>query len=81
MLATAGDTHLGGEDLDNRLIKHLLTLITKRHKVDLSGNRVVMQKLRREAERAKRALSTQPQVRIEIESLAEGIDVSETVTR
>jgi len=81
VLATAGDTHLGGEDLDNRLIKHLLTLITKRHKVDLSGNRVVMQKLRREAERAKRALSTQPQVRIEIESLAEGIDVSETVTR
>merc|ERR1719424_823605 len=60
---------------------HLLSLITKRHKVDLSANRVVMQKLRREAERAKRALSTQPQVRIEIESLAEGIDVSETVTR
>ena len=47
MLATAGDTHLGGEDLDNRLIKHLLSLITKRHKVDLSANRVVMQKLRR----------------------------------
>jgi len=81
VLATAGDTHLGGEDLDTRLIKHLLSLITKRHKKDLSGNRVAMQKLRREAERAKRALSTQPQVRIEIESLAEGIDVSETVTR
>ena len=81
VLATAGDTHLGGEDLDNRLIKHLLALIAKRHKVELAGNRVVMQKLRREAERAKRALSTQPQVRIEIESLVEGVDVSETVTR
>jgi heat shock protein 5 len=81
VLATAGDTHLGGEDLDNRLIKHLLGLIKKRHGKDFSSNRVAMQKLRREAERAKRALSTQPQVRVELESLAEGVDVSETVTR
>ena len=81
VLATAGDTHLGGEDFDNRLIKHLLTLLKKRHGVDLNGNRSAMQKLRRETERAKRLLSTQPQARIEIESIVDGVDVSETVTR
>tara|TARA_B110001452_G_C15221762_1_gene423549 strand:- start:17 stop:1390 length:1374 start_codon:yes stop_codon:yes gene_type:complete len=81
VLATAGDTHLGGEDIDNRLMRHLLTLLKKRHGVDLNGNRSAMQKLRREAERAKRLLSTQPQARIEMESIVDGVDVSETVTR
>jgi len=82
VLATAGDTHLGGEDLDNRLIQHLLSLLKKKHPgKDPTKNPSAIQKLRREAERAKRALSTSPEVRVEIEALMPGLDVSETVTR
>ena len=82
VLATAGDTHLGGEDLDNRLIQHLLSVLKKKHPgKDPSKNPSAIQKLRREAERAKRALSTSPEVRVEIEALMPGLDVSETVTR
>ena len=82
VLATAGDTHLGGEDFDNRLMAHLLELLRKKHPgKDPATSRSAVQKLRREAERAKRHLSTAPQVRIEIESLLPGLDFSETVTR
>ena len=82
VLATAGDTHLGGEDFDNRLIQHLLSLAKKKFPgKDPSKSPAGMQKLRREAERAKRALSTNPEVRVEIEGLMPGVDLSELVTR
>merc|ERR1719502_1869381 len=82
VLATAGDTHLGGEDFDNRLIQHLLHLAKKKYpNKDPSKNPASMQKLRREAERAKRALSTNVEVRVEIEGLLPGVDFSELVTR
>merc|ERR1719327_192654 len=81
VLATSGDTHLGGEDFDNRVIQHLLKVFKRKHGSDASGDQKAIQKLRREVERAKRALSTQHQTRVEIEGLFEGIDFSETLTR
>ena len=81
VLATNGDTHLGGEDFDQRIMKYLMNLFKKKHKVSLKENKRAMQKLRRESERVKRALSTQPQARAEIEALHDGIDFSETLTR
>ena len=81
VLATNGDTHLGGEDFDQRLMQHFLKLIKKKNSVDLSDNQRAIAKLRREMEKAKRALSTQHQVKIEIESLWDGEDFSETLTR
>ncbi|KAK9833849.1 hypothetical protein WJX74_007814 [Apatococcus lobatus] len=79
--STAGDTHLGGEDFDQRVMEYFIKLIKRKYSVDVSGDKRALQKLRREAERAKRALSSQHQVRIEIESLAEGVDLSEPLTR
>merc|ERR1740115_244766 len=81
VLATNGDTHLGGEDFDQRIMKYFVKLFKKKHKVDMSKDKRAMQKLRRESERVKRALSTQPQARAEIEALFDGIDFSETLTR
>jgi len=81
VLATNGDTHLGGEDFDQRIMKYLMIMFKKKHKVSLKENKRAMQKLRRESERVKRALSTQPQARAEIEALHDGIDFSETLTR
>lgn len=81
VLATNGDTHLGGEDFDQRIMKYFMKLFKKKHKVSLSNDKRAMQKLRRESERVKRALSTQPQSRAEIEALHDGIDFSETLTR
>merc|ERR1712196_387718 len=79
--ATAGDTHLGGEDFDSRVIQHLLKVFKRKEGVDAAGDKRAVQKLRREVERAKRALSTQHQVRIEIEGLHAGRDFAETLTR
>merc|ERR1719506_2207504 len=81
VLATNGDTHLGGEDFDQRIMKYFIKLFKKKHKTDMSKDKRAMQKLRREVERVKRALSTQPQARAEIEALFDGIDFSETLTR
>ena len=81
VLATNGDTHLGGEDFDQRIMKYFIKLFKKKHKTDMSKDKRAMQKLRRESERVKRALSTQPQARAEIEALFDGIDFSETLTR
>ena len=81
VLATNGDTHLGGEDFDQRIMKYFMKMFKKKHKVSLKENKRAMQKLRRESERVKRALSTQPQARAEIEALHDGIDFSETLTR
>jgi heat shock protein 5 len=63
VISTNGDTHLGGEDFDQRVMEYFMKLIKKKYKVDISGDARAKQKLRREAERAKRALSSQHQVR------------------
>ncbi|KAM3391451.1 hypothetical protein ACQJBY_012876 [Aegilops geniculata] len=81
VLATNGDTHLGGEDFDQRVMDHFIRLVKRKHGVDISGDARALGKLRRECERAKRALSTQLQVRVEVESLADGVDLSEPLTR
>ena len=81
MLATNGDTHLGGEDFDQRVMQYFMKMIKKKNNVDITSDKRAVQKLRREVERVKRALSTQPQARVEIENLFEGVDLSETLTR
>ncbi|KAK9144040.1 hypothetical protein Syun_013440 [Stephania yunnanensis] len=81
VLATNGDTHLGGEDFDQRIMEYFIKLIKKKHGKDISKDNRALGKLRRECERAKRALSNQHQVRVEIESLYEGLDFSEPLTR
>ena len=77
VVSTNGDTHLGGEDFDQRIMDYFMRKYSK----DVSKDPRARQKLRREAERAKRALSSQHQVRVEIEGLAEGVDLSEPLTR
>jgi len=81
VLATNGDTHLGGEDFDQRVMEYLIKLIKKKHDVDLSRNLRALAKLRREVEKAKRALSSVHQVKVEVEGLIDGEDFSETLTR
>ena len=81
VLATAGDTHLGGEDFDQRLAEHLVKAFKKKHGVDLKSDVRAFQKLRSEVEKAKRDLSSVLQVKIEIEGIMDGIDLEETVTR
>ncbi|PAN45430.1 hypothetical protein PAHAL_9G118200 [Panicum hallii] len=81
VLATSGDTHLGGEDFDQRVMDHFIRLIRRKHGRDISKDGRALGKLRRECERAKRALSSQHQVRVEIESLFDGVDFSEPLTR
>ncbi|QDS72851.1 78 kDa glucose-regulated protein [Venturia effusa] len=81
VLSTAGDTHLGGEDFDQRVINYLAKKFNKQHGVDITTNSKSMGKLKREAEKAKRTLSSQMSTRIEIEGLFDGIDMSETLSR
>ena len=81
VVATSGDTHLGGEDFDHRVMDYFIKLIKKKYKADISGDARALQKLRREAERAKRALSSAHQTRVEVEAIAEGVDLSEPLTR
>tara|TARA_B110000090_G_scaffold3186_1_gene3279 strand:+ start:3387 stop:5351 length:1965 start_codon:yes stop_codon:yes gene_type:complete len=81
VLATNGDTHLGGEDFDQRIMKYFMKMFRKKHKLDIGQDKRALQKLRRESERVKRALSTQTQARAEIEALMNGVDFSETLTR
>ncbi|KAI0839874.1 78 KDA glucose-regulated protein-like protein precursor [Hypoxylon sp. FL0890] len=81
VLATAGDTHLGGEDFDQRIINHLAKNYNKKNGVDITKDPKAMGKLKREAEKAKRTLSSQMSTRIEIEAFFEGKDFSETLTR
>lgn len=81
VLSTNGDTHLGGEDFDQRVMEHFIKLYKKKKGRDIRSNNRAVQKLRREVEKAKRALSSQHQSRIEIESFFEGEDFSETLTR
>ncbi|PIN04537.1 Molecular chaperones GRP78/BiP/KAR2, HSP70 superfamily [Handroanthus impetiginosus] len=79
--ATAGDTHLGGEDFDNRLVNHFAAEFKRKHKKDISGNARALRRLRTACERAKRTLSSTTQTTIEIDSLYEGIDFYATITR
>jgi heat shock protein 5 len=79
--ATSGDTHLGGEDFDHRVMEHFIGLVRRKYGRDIAGNRRALGKLRRECERAKRALSSQHQVRVQIDSLVDGVDLSEPLTR
>ncbi|KAF5097501.1 hypothetical protein D0Z00_002386 [Geotrichum galactomycetum] len=81
VLATAGDTHLGGEDFDYRVIRHFTKLFNKKNNVDITTNPKSIGKLKREVEKAKRTLSSQMSTRIEIEAFFDGLDFSETLTR
>jgi heat shock protein 5 len=81
VIATNGDTHLGGEDFDHRVVDHFLKLFKRKYKKDISSNKRSVAKLRREVEKAKRALSTQQSVKVEIESISDGVDFSETLSR
>uniref|UniRef100_A0A7S4IIL7 Mitochondrial-type heat shock protein 70 n=1 Tax=Odontella aurita TaxID=265563 RepID=A0A7S4IIL7_9STRA len=81
VLSTNGDTHLGGSDFDRTVMEYFLDVIRTKSGRDLSGDKRALQKLRREAERAKRALSAQTSARLEIDDLAPRYDFSETLTR
>jgi heat shock protein 5 len=81
VVSTNGDTHLGGEDFDQRVMEHFIKLYKKKKGKDLRKDVRAVQKLRREVEKAKRALSSAHQVRVEVESLIDGEDFSETLTR
>jgi endoplasmic reticulum chaperone BiP len=79
--ATAGDTHLGGEDFDQRLTEHFVKIFKKKNGKDIQSDPRAMQKLKSEVEKAKRDLSNVHQTKITIENLMDGIDFSETITR
>jgi heat shock 70kDa protein 1/2/6/8 len=79
--ATNGNTHLGGEDFDNRLVNHFLQEFKKKHRIDLTGNDRALRRLRTACERAKRTLSNSAQAVVEIDSLADGIDFASSITR
>ena len=79
--ATAGDTHLGGEDFDNRMVDHFVQEFKRKFKKDITGNPRALRRLRTACERAKRTLSSTAQTSIEIDSLFEGIDFYSSITR
>merc|ERR1712170_263862 len=81
VVSTSGDTHLGGEDFDQRVMDYFMKLYKKKTGKDVRKNDRTVQKLRREVEKAKRALSSAHQAKVEIESFFEGEDFSETLTR
>ena len=80
-MATAEDTHLGGEDFDNRVVNHFVQEFERKHKKDMSANKRAVRRLRTACERAKRNLSSCSHASIEIDSLFEGIDFYTTITR
>ena len=81
VLATCGDCHLGGEDIDNRLVKHFTNEFKRKHKKDLSVNSRAVKRLKVACERLKRTLSSSTQAQIELESLFEGIDFYSNMSR
>jgi len=81
VLATAGDTHLGGEDFDQRLTQHFAKIFQRKHGIDLTKDNRAMAKLKTEVERAKRDLSSVIQTTLNIDGLIDGIDFTETITR
>ena len=79
--STAGDTHLGGEDFDNRLVNHFLEEFKRKYKKDMSGNARALRRLRTACERAKRTLSSSTEASIEIDALHEGVDFYSKISR
>ncbi|RXG52298.1 Heat shock 70 kDa protein 1 [Armadillidium vulgare] len=79
--STAGDTHLGGEDFDNRLVTHFVEEFKRKFKKDISKNQRSLRRLRTSCEQAKRTLSSSAKANIEIDSLFEGIDFYTSITR
>lgn len=79
--ATAGDTHLGGEDVDTRIVNYVVEEFKRKHKVDLSENKKALRRIRTVAEKAKRSLSGNTQTVIELDSIHDGIDLSVVLTR
>ncbi|ETV71813.1 hsp70-like protein [Aphanomyces astaci] len=79
--ATAGDTHLGGEDFDNRLVDHFVDEFKRKYRKDMKTNQRALRRLRTASERAKRTLSSSTQAHLEIDSLFDGIDYNTTITR
>ena len=81
VLATGGDTRLGGENFDERVMNHFVEVIKKKYGQDISANKNAMSKLRRECEKAKRALSSVTTAQVQIEQLLPGLDIDEQLTR
>lgn len=81
VLATGGDTHLGGEDFDNRLVTYFVEEFRRKHKKDLSSNPRALRRLRTACERAKRTLSTSTTTTLEIDALFDGTDFNAVLTR
>lgn len=79
--STSGDTHLGGEDFDNRMVNHFVQEFKRKHKKDITENKRAVRRLRTACERAKRTLSSSAQASVEIDSLFEGIDFYTSITR
>ena len=79
--ATAGDSHLGGEDFDSRMVEHFAQEFKKKSKIDISGNKKALRRLRTACERAKRTLSTSTSAVIELDTLADGIDFNSMISR
>ena len=79
--ATAGDTHLGGEDFDNRLVNHFVEEFKRKHKKDITTNARALRRLRTACERAKRTLSSATQASVEIDSLFDGMDFYTSISR
>lgn len=79
--ATAGDTHLGGEDIDNRIVEHFVMEFKKKHKQDITTNARSLKRLKTACERAKRTLSSTATTTIELESLIDGIDFNSSISR
>ena len=79
--ATAGDTHLGGEDFDNRMVDYCLQELKRKYKKELTDNQRAMRRLRTSCERAKRTLSSSTVASIEIDSLIDGMDYNTTISR
>lgn len=81
VLSTAGNTHLGGEDFDNRLVDHFVTEFKRKHKLDLKSKAKSLRRLRTACERAKRTLSSSTSASIELDSIMEGVDFYTSITR
>ncbi|EKG01171.1 glucose-regulated protein 78, putative [Trypanosoma cruzi] len=81
VVATNGDTHLGGEDFDNNMMRYFVDMLKKKKNVDVSKDQKALARLRKACEAAKRQLSSHPEARVEVDSLTEGFDFSEKITR
>lgn len=81
VVATNGDTHLGGEDFDNRLMQHFVDVMKTKHGVSVGKDQRALARLRKACEAAKRQLSSQPEARVEVDNIVEGFDLSEKITR